>query len=240
VNTLSTSSHEPRERVAVPGIVLWWLPVGAGGHVVRHTSRWWELLDAHRAHRPPRPLFHAALEVTSDGQRYVIEMGPQWAGPKGQDRGVIVTGPVGLPALGRSTLFRYEVRCGRDGSLPDRDWAVGGPVTVADDQGTAQTLLRRIHDVPVLTWGRQVPPTEDMWNSNSLVSWLLAVSGVVPVADLLPPDGGRAPGWAAGLALATDAPIRATAKRGERTRPRAGSYWRGRWNAAQGNVVRPR
>jgi hypothetical protein len=203
-----TSSPEPIRRVAKPGIVLWWLPVGAGGHVVRQTSRWWELLDAHRAHRAPRPLFHAALEVDSEGQRYIIEMGPQWAGPKGQDRGVIVTGPVGLRALGRSPLFRYEVRCWRDGTLPDREWAVGGPVTVADDEATAQTLLQRIRDVPVLTWGRQVPPTQDMWNSNSLVSWLLTVSGV-STSDLAPPDAGRAPGWAAGLAVATDASMRA-------------------------------
>ncbi len=186
--------------------VLWWLPVGAGGYVVRHTSRWWELVDAYRAHRAPQPLFHAALEVSSNGHRHIIEMAPQWAGPKGEDRGVVVTGPVGLRVLGRSSLFRYEVRCWRDGTLPDREWAVGGPVTVADDEATARSLLQHIREVPPLTWGRQVPPTRDMWNSNSLVSWLLRVSGV-PLADLSPPMGGRAPGWAAGIALAaTSAP----------------------------------
>lgn len=202
MKTLDTSSQEHLRRVESPGVVLWWLPVGAGGHVVRRTSRWWELLDAHRAHRSPQPLLHAALEVRAGGQRYVIEMAPQWAGPKEQDRGVTVTGPVGLRALGRSSLFRYEVRCWRDGTLPDRECAVGGPVSVAESEVTAQSLLRRIRDVPALTWGRQVSPTGDMWNSNSLVSWLLAVSGV-PVADVIPPDGGRAPGWAAGLELAS-------------------------------------
>jgi hypothetical protein len=184
------------------GVVLWWLPVGAGGRVVRHTSRWWELLDAFRAHRAPQPLFHAALEVSTDGHRYIIEMAPQWAGSKEEDRGVVVTGPVGLRVLGRSSLFRYEVRCWRDGTLPDREYAVGGPAIVADDGGTAQSVLRHAHEVPALTWGRQVPPTRDMWNSNSLVSWLLRVSGL-PIADLSPPSGGRAPGWAAGLALIT-------------------------------------
>jgi hypothetical protein len=183
-------------------VVLWWLPVGAGGHVVRHTSGWWERFDAFRAHRAPQLLFHAALEVSTDGHRYVIEMAPQWAGSKDEDRGVVVTGPVGLRVLGRSSLFRYEVRCWRDGTLPDRDWAVGGPAIVADDDGTAQSILRHIREVPALTWGRQVPPTRDMWNPNSLVSWLLRVSGV-PIATLSPPGGGRAPGWAAGLALMT-------------------------------------
>jgi hypothetical protein len=40
-----------------------------------------------------------------------------------------------------------------------------------------------------------------MWNSNSLVSWVLARSGL-PVDSLAPPPGGRAPGWNAGLVVA--------------------------------------
>ena len=40
-----------------------------------------------------------------------------------------------------------------------------------------------------------------MWNSNSLVAWLLATSGH-DVTSLAPPGGGRAPGWTAGLELA--------------------------------------
>ena len=40
-----------------------------------------------------------------------------------------------------------------------------------------------------------------MWNSNSLVAWLLATSGH-DVTSLAPPGGGRAPGWPAGLELA--------------------------------------
>ena len=114
----------------------------------------------------------------------------------------------GLPSLageiGRALIPAR--RGGPDGTLPDREWAVGGPVTVADDEATARSLLRHTREVPALTWGRQVPPTRDMWNSNSLVSWLLRVSGV-PLADLSPPMGGRASGWAAGIALAaTSAP----------------------------------
>jgi hypothetical protein len=41
-----------------------------------------------------------------------------------------------------------------------------------------------------------------MWNSNSLVSWLLASTGH-DLARIHPPDGGRAPGWIAGLVLAS-------------------------------------
>lgn len=205
-------------RTAEPGVVLWWLPVGAGGHVVRHTSRWWELVEAARDHRVPRPLFHAALEATAGGHRFVIEMAPRWPAPKGADRGVVVTGPVGLRALGQSRLFRYEVRCWQDGLLPDREWALGGPVTVARDEETAQLLIRHTHDVPALTWGRHVPPSKDMWNSNSVVSWLLQGAGVPSVSALLPPGGGRAPGWAAGLALAQPEDVESATLRGQRCR----------------------
>jgi hypothetical protein len=40
-----------------------------------------------------------------------------------------------------------------------------------------------------------------MWNSNSVVAWLLATAGL-PAERLHPPPHGRAPGWAAGLEVA--------------------------------------
>ena len=40
-----------------------------------------------------------------------------------------------------------------------------------------------------------------MWNSNSVISWLLALSGLDP-DRLDPPTGGRAPGWKAGIVAA--------------------------------------
>ena len=33
-----------------------------------------------------------------------------------------------------------------------------------------------------------------MWNSNSVIAWLLASSGL-PMDEIGPPAGGRAPGW---------------------------------------------
>ena len=40
-----------------------------------------------------------------------------------------------------------------------------------------------------------------MWNSNSVISWLIARSGMA--AEAIPlPSGGRAPGWEAGLVVA--------------------------------------
>ncbi len=40
-----------------------------------------------------------------------------------------------------------------------------------------------------------------MWNSNSVTSWILR-SGGVDTTLLAPPNGGRAPGWDAGLVVA--------------------------------------
>jgi hypothetical protein len=40
-----------------------------------------------------------------------------------------------------------------------------------------------------------------MWNSNSVIAWLIARSGLDAEA-IQPPTGGRAPGWNAGLVVA--------------------------------------
>ncbi|HET6940412.1 MAG TPA: hypothetical protein VFI19_17470 [Nocardioides sp.] len=181
------------------GVDLYWLPLGAGGRVVPRCGRMYERLSAHVGHRRAQPLFHSALEVTSEGTRYVVEMGPV-RGLPALDRGVVREGPVGLRSLGVFRLFRYEVRCWPGGNIPDRDWAVGGPRRLGGAD-TAVRVLELVRAVPTLTWGRDELAVGDMWNSNSLVSWLLASSGV-DLSGVAPPLGGRAPGWSAGIALA--------------------------------------
>lgn len=49
-------------------------------------------------------------------------------------------------------------------------------------------------------WGRDVLGVGDMWNANSLISWLLIGIGI-DTAHLSPPFDGVAPGWATGLAV---------------------------------------
>lgn len=185
--------------------MLWWIPVGAGGHLVRHTSRWWELAHAAAERRRPRQLVHAALEVATEGRRFTIEMAPEWSGPRNSDRGVVQTGPVGLLVLGHWRLFRYEVRCWRDGKIPDLNWAIGDPAMLTDLRTFADSLVDCARDVPPLVWGRTVPGTGDMWNSNSLVSWLIVTAGLDPSA-VQPPTGSHAPGWKAGIAVAFGGP----------------------------------
>ncbi len=62
-------------------------------------------------------------------------------------------------------------------------------------------MLDLVPQVPTPVWGRDGLKTGDMWNSNSVVAWLLARSGI-DARSLYPPAAGRAPGWEAGLAVA--------------------------------------
>jgi hypothetical protein len=93
------------------GVDLYWIPLGAGagGAVVRWSGRLYEALAAALAWRRRCDLFHSALEVGVDGVTSAVEMAPVWT--KRGDRGVVSQGPVGARFLGRSRLFRYEVRC---------------------------------------------------------------------------------------------------------------------------------
>jgi hypothetical protein len=187
-----------------PRVDLYWLPLGAGDSsgCVRRNGRLFEVIAARRHHREPCDLYHSALEVHTDKARFTVEMTPAWGNADGE-RGVVRTGPVGLNLLGHSRFFRYEVRRWRDGTIPDRTEAVGGPQQVTDDVELARRLLALVPRVPAATWGRDELGTGDMWNSNSLTSWLLASSGAA-TTDLHPPLGGRAPGWDAGLVVAEE------------------------------------
>lgn len=179
---------------------LYWLPLGAGGHSVRYNGRAYEWLVARRERRAPRALYHAGLEVELFGHAYAIEMTPV---PRrdSTSRGVVAEGPVGSRRLGRFRSFRYEVRRWRDGVIPDMADAVDSPRCLTNDPETATRLLTLVPAVPTLVWGRDELHAHDMWNSDSLVSWLLAESGIDAEA-VRPPAGGRAPGWHAGLVAA--------------------------------------
>jgi hypothetical protein len=120
----------------------------------------------------------------------------------------VAEGAVGAAWAGRLRLFRYEVRRWRDGLIPDLAEAVGEPRRVVDRADRARRLLDLVARVPTPVWGRDELGTGEMWNSNSVVAWLIARTGV----GIAPPDGGRAPGWRAGVVLAgrAEADLRAS------------------------------
>ena len=183
-----------------PRVDLYWLPLGAGDHVVKRFGRMYEAVTAAREHRDRCDLYHAALEVHFDGDRYVIESAPAWDRAE-PDRGVVVEGAVGLTWLGRWKWFRYEVRRWRNGIIPDASEAVDSPRRISADRHRAERILNLVPSFPPRTWGRDELHTGDMWNSNSLIAWLLANSGH-DLDAIQPPAHGGAPGWSAGLMAA--------------------------------------
>jgi hypothetical protein len=186
--------------VAAAGVSLYWLPLGAGGHSVRLNGRLFEAVVALRERRRACDLYHAALEVQVPEGRFVGEQAPV-RDRNGRGRGVVAEGAVGSRLAGRLRLFRYEIRCWRGGSIPDADEAVDSPRLLTDDPDAARRLLDLVPSVPTAVWGRDELHTGEMWNSNSIVAWLIASAGL-PADSILPPAGGRAPGWRAGLTVA--------------------------------------
>jgi len=113
------------------GIDLYWLPLGAGGHSVRWNGRVFEWVAAALERRDRCDLYHSALEVRVPQARFVIEQAPAWR--DSAERGVVAEGAVGARALGRSRLFRYEIRLWRGGVIPDIAEAVESPQRLSDD-----------------------------------------------------------------------------------------------------------
>ena len=183
-------------------VALYWLPLGAGETpaVVRWTGRAFDALVAHHEHRERQDLYHSALEVRLDGERFVIEMTPVWRANE-LNRGVMCEGAVGHRWLGHSQFFRYEVHCWRGGVIPDAAEAVASPRVVSTNRMQAEQVLALVSHFPAATWGRDELRAGEMWNSNSLISWLLACSGH-QTSTIKVPSGGRAPGWSAGLVVA--------------------------------------
>jgi len=201
---------------------LYWLPLGAGGRSVRFNGLVFEAIAARLQHRTRSDLYHSALEVRVGSHRYVIEMAPVW-NEQVSDRGVVSEGAVASRRLGLLRLFRYEIRRWHEGRIPDIAEAVDSPQPLTEDAAVAQRLLDLVPSVPALVWGRDELHSGDMWNSNSVIAWLVVQAGIdAGLVDL--PAGGRAPGWTAGIAATRMAavPARAAKRSPVRSTPHTG------------------
>jgi hypothetical protein len=151
-------------------------------------------------HRAASDLYHSALTVSVPEGAFVIEMAPV-RDRNGEERGVVAEGPVGSRWARSLRLFRYENRCWRDGVIPDVGEAVDSPQRLTDDLVLGRRCLELVPTAPTPVWGRDELGTGEMWNSNSLISWLVARSGL-RLEVVQTPVGGRAPGWRAGVVVA--------------------------------------
>jgi len=172
---------------------LYWILLGAEAHVVRISGRLFEAATALVARRPRCDLYHSALVISAPEGQFVIEQAPI-PDLHGERRGVVAEGPVGMRWLRRFRVFRYEIRRWRGGSIPDINQAIGNPVRVTDDVEVAERILETLPSIPTPVWGRDELGAGEMWNSNSVVSWVQARSGasietIHPPAKVEHPDG---------------------------------------------------
>ena len=188
------------------GVDLYWLPLGAGGNFVRLNGRVYEAIKAKLEHRPVCDLYHSALQVYVPEGRYTIEETPVFDS-NGRAPGVVGEGPVGARWAARFRIFRYEIRCWLGGQIPDIHEAVDSPRLLSSDLVVAGRVLEAAREVPLLVWGRDELGTGEMWNSNSMISWILERAGL-DAESIQPPVGGRAPGWDAGIAAARSGRLR--------------------------------
>ncbi|HEY7583789.1 MAG TPA: hypothetical protein VIB78_09240 [Acidimicrobiia bacterium] len=177
------------------------MPLGAGGvGFVRFNGRVYEIFKARSERRKPSDLYHTALEIYLSEDRFVVENA--WPSPDANThaRGVVLEGPVFSRRLARFRPFRYEVRCWSGGVISDAAEAVEVQL-LGEDEGQARDVIELVATVPPLVWGRAHKNAGEMWNSNSVISYLLTRAGV-DAGALRPPEGGRAPGWKAGVLIA--------------------------------------
>jgi hypothetical protein len=188
------------DRSARGAVDLYWIPLGAGAHVVKASGALFEAAAAFFHGRARADLYHSALQVAVPEGRFVVEQAPV-VNRLGDERGVVAEGPVGMRWAGRLRVFRYEVRRWCGGEIPDVAQAVASPVRLAADGGVARRVLDVVPEVPTPVWGRDELRAGEMWNSNSVISWVLSRAGI-DLRAVTPPAGGRAPGWDAGLRVA--------------------------------------
>ena len=152
---------------------------------------------ARRQHRRPRDLYHSALEVVTPERsvhhRDDADPGPRRPRSRRRRRRCrrYRVGPIAArlplrdPPLAR---WRHPRRC-----VCDRQPRAGCRTT----RLSPDRVLERALSIPTPVWGRDEQHAGEMWNSNSVTSWLLTRSGI-DIDDLRPPRNGRAPGWDAG------------------------------------------
>jgi hypothetical protein len=109
-----------------PAVDLYWIPLGAGGYVVRLSGKLYEELKALVEHRPRLDLYHSALQIWLPDDRFVIECAAILS-LRGEERGVVAGGPVGTSWLGRFRHFRTR-------PLPSKASVAGVELALGSDQ----------------------------------------------------------------------------------------------------------
>ena len=91
---------------------------------------------------------------------------------------MVAEGAVGARWAGRFRIFRYEIRVWRGGHIPDVAEAVDSPRRLSDQAQARGGCSKVVPRVPTPVWGRDGLGAGEMWNSNSVIAWVIARSGI--------------------------------------------------------------
>ena len=179
---------------------LYWIPLGAGGRLVRFNGR------CSRRSPPLAGTGHDATSTTrsSSSRSTATATRSSWRRRPtaiGSAGGWWRRGPSGAAISAGCPCSATRSVSWRGGTIGDLGEAVGGPRRLSRDPGLARRLLDLVPAVPAARLGADKLHTGEMWNSNSVIAWLIAGAGVATEL-VAPPAHGRAPGWQAGLAVA--------------------------------------
>jgi hypothetical protein len=90
----STIHMDEQEGRLAPAVDLYWIPLGAGAHIVRLSGKLYEALKALVEHRPRLDFYHSALQIRLPDDRFVIECAAI-LNLRGEVRGVVAGGRSG-------------------------------------------------------------------------------------------------------------------------------------------------
>ncbi|HEY6778610.1 MAG TPA: hypothetical protein VI122_19030 [Thermoleophilaceae bacterium] len=96
----------------------------------------------------------------------------------GEEHSVVAGGAVGARSAAHLRILSYEIRLWRGGHIPDVAEAVDSPRRLSSDAHQARRVLEVVPHVPTPVWGRDELSTGEMWNSNSVIAWVIARSGI--------------------------------------------------------------
>ena len=183
-------------------IDLYWLPLGAGGRSVRLNGRFFEAVAAVLGHRRACASTDSALLVRAGGG-FVIELAPFPATTPLDAVWWPLVRSAQWSRVAPGFPLRGSLLAGRD--HPRRRRGRRGPRRLSDDPERA-TAPRLVPHVPTPVWGRDELRTGEMWNSNSLISWLLTRCGldIEPINPLTGGTGARLAGRHRGGATPAD------------------------------------
>lgn len=110
MNRLARAAAVASEGTGEGTVDLYWIPLGAGGHLVRFNGIVLEAISSMIQRRPRRDIYHTALAIRTPSGPYTVEMTPV-PNRRSWERGIVAQGSVGTRWAGRGTIVLTRSGC---------------------------------------------------------------------------------------------------------------------------------